>query len=61
MFFVWALPNWDVFTILGLLIHAKVESAKSKEAAEQRRLKKKGWLSFRWFVNILFSPTYFLK
>ncbi|XP_062108869.1 uncharacterized protein LOC133819601 isoform X1 [Humulus lupulus] len=37
-----------VILLWRLLAHAKVESAKSKEAAEQRRLKKKGWLSFRW-------------
>lgn len=34
-----------------LLAHAKVESAKLKEAAEQRRLKRRTWLSFRWFVG----------
>lgn len=32
------------------LAHAKVESLKSKEAAEQRMLKKRSWFSFRWFV-----------
>jgi hypothetical protein len=34
-----------------LLAHAKVESAKLKEAAEQRRLKRRSWLSFRWYVG----------
>lgn len=37
-----------VILLWRLLAHAKVETAKSKEAAEQRRLKKRGWLSFRW-------------
>ncbi|GMP92956.1 hypothetical protein CsSME_00042986 [Camellia sinensis var. sinensis] len=32
------------------LAHAKVESVKSKEAAEQRMLKKKGWFPFRWYT-----------
>lgn len=36
-----------------LLAHAKVESVKSKEAAEQKRLKRRSWLSFRWFVGTL--------
>lgn len=36
-----------------LLAHAKVESAKLKEAAEQRRLKKRSWLSFSWYVGTL--------
>ncbi|KAL5541456.1 hypothetical protein UlMin_009166 [Ulmus minor] len=37
-----------VILLWRLLAHAKVETLKSKEEAEQRRLKKKGWLSFRW-------------
>uniref|UniRef100_A0A2C9W9H6 Uncharacterized protein n=1 Tax=Manihot esculenta TaxID=3983 RepID=A0A2C9W9H6_MANES len=41
--------------LFRLLAHAKVESVKSKEAAEQRRLKKKSWFPFRWFVG----PTIF--
>ncbi|CAL5415223.1 unnamed protein product [Camellia sinensis] len=32
------------------LAHAKVESVKSKEAAEQQMLKRKGWFSFRWYT-----------
>ncbi|CAL5378363.1 unnamed protein product [Camellia sinensis] len=32
--------------------HAKVESVKSKEATEQRMLKKKGWFPFRWSSEI---------
>ncbi|CAL5340340.1 unnamed protein product [Camellia sinensis] len=35
--------------------HAKVESVKSKEAAEQRMLKKKGWFPFRWSSEIVYS------
>ncbi|XP_062178337.1 uncharacterized protein LOC133883124 isoform X2 [Alnus glutinosa] len=37
-----------VILLWRLLAHAKVESAKLKEAAEQRRLKRRSWLSFRW-------------
>uniref|UniRef100_A0A2P2MA96 Uncharacterized protein LOC8261314 n=1 Tax=Rhizophora mucronata TaxID=61149 RepID=A0A2P2MA96_RHIMU len=37
-----------VILLWRLLAHAKVESVKTKEAAEQRRLKKKSWFSFRW-------------
>ncbi|KAI4370200.1 hypothetical protein MLD38_018571 [Melastoma candidum] len=37
-----------VILLWRLLGHAKVESAKSKEAAEQQRLQKKGWFSFGW-------------
>ena len=33
-----------------LQAHAKVESVKSKIAAEERRIKKKRWFSFRWYV-----------
>ncbi|KAL8204291.1 hypothetical protein R6Q57_009914 [Mikania cordata] len=33
---------------LGFLAHAKVESVKSKEEAEQRMLKKKSWFSLGW-------------
>lgn len=41
--------------LFRLLAHAKTESLKTKEAAEQRRLKKKGWFSFGWLVATLFS------
>uniref|UniRef100_A0A1J3IH98 Putative vacuolar protein sorting-associated protein 13A n=1 Tax=Noccaea caerulescens TaxID=107243 RepID=A0A1J3IH98_NOCCA len=37
-----------VILLWRLLAHAKVESVKSKEAAEQRKLKKGGWFSFKW-------------
>ncbi|KAM7278379.1 hypothetical protein ACFE04_005513 [Oxalis oulophora] len=37
-----------VILLWRLLAHAKVESVKSKEAAEREKLKKKGWFSFRW-------------
>ncbi|KAF3970469.1 hypothetical protein CMV_005848 [Castanea mollissima] len=37
-----------VILLWRLLAHAKVESVKSKEAAEQRRLKRRSWFSFRW-------------
>ncbi|KAG2726780.1 hypothetical protein I3760_01G128300 [Carya illinoinensis] len=37
-----------VLLLWRLLAHAKVESVKLKEAAEQRRLKRRSWLSFRW-------------
>ncbi|XP_010524589.1 PREDICTED: uncharacterized protein LOC104802610 [Tarenaya hassleriana] len=37
-----------VILLWRLLAHAKLESVKSKEAAEQRRLKKASWFSFRW-------------
>ncbi|KAJ0228735.1 Vacuolar protein sorting-associated protein 13 [Hirschfeldia incana] len=37
-----------VILLWRLLAHAKVESLKSKEAAEQRKLKKGGWFSFNW-------------
>ncbi|CAK9187593.1 unnamed protein product [Ilex paraguariensis] len=33
---------------LKFIAHAKVESVKSKEAAEQRLLKKRSWFSFPW-------------
>ncbi|OMO58555.1 Vacuolar protein sorting-associated protein 13 [Corchorus olitorius] len=39
-----------VILLWRLLAHAKVESVKSKEAAEQRRLQKKSWFS-RWRTN----------
>lgn len=34
--------------IYRLLAHAKVESVKSKVAAEERKIKK-SWFSFRWY------------
>lgn len=34
-----------------LLAHAKLESVKSKEEAEQRWFKKKSWLPFTWWVG----------
>ncbi|KAK8671255.1 hypothetical protein V6N13_037855 [Hibiscus sabdariffa] len=37
-----------VILLWRLLAHAKVESVKSKEAAEQRRLQKKSWYSLIW-------------
>lgn len=37
-----------VILLWRLLAHAKVETVKSKEAAEQRRLKNKSWFSFNW-------------
>ncbi|XP_022721975.1 uncharacterized protein LOC111279261 isoform X3 [Durio zibethinus] len=37
-----------VILLWRLLAHAKVESVKSKEAAERRRLQKKSWFSLRW-------------
>ncbi|KAJ6902719.1 hypothetical protein NC651_020256 [Populus alba x Populus x berolinensis] len=40
-----------VILLWRLLAHAKAESLKTKEAAEQRRLKKKGWFSFGWRTN----------
>ncbi|KAG8658937.1 uncharacterized protein LOC110610326 isoform X2 [Manihot esculenta] len=40
-----------VILLWRLLAHAKVESVKSKEAAEQRRLKKKSWFPFRWYAD----------
>ncbi|KAJ6689863.1 hypothetical protein OIU85_006185 [Salix viminalis] len=40
-----------VILLWRLLAHAKTESLKTKEAAEQRRLKKKGWFSFGWHMN----------
>lgn len=40
-----------VHVSLRLLAHAKVESVKSKEAAEQRMLQKKSWFSFRWLAK----------
>ncbi|GKV06822.1 hypothetical protein SLEP1_g18658 [Rubroshorea leprosula] len=40
-----------VILLWRLLAHAKVESVKSKEAAEKRRLKKKSWFSFGWGTN----------
>ncbi|PON64877.1 Phosphatidylinositol-4, 5-bisphosphate phosphodiesterase gamma [Parasponia andersonii] len=46
-----------VILLWRLLAHAKVESAKSKEAAEQRRLKKKSWLSFRWYTPSEEAPV----
>ncbi|KAK4798434.1 hypothetical protein SAY86_030760 [Trapa natans] len=36
-----------VIILWRLLAHAKVESVRSKEAAEQRRLQKRSWFSFR--------------
>ncbi|XP_048235070.1 uncharacterized protein LOC8261314 isoform X2 [Ricinus communis] len=40
-----------VILLWRLLAHAKVESVKTKEAAEQRRLKRKSWFSFRWHTD----------
>ncbi|KAE8735933.1 Calcium-dependent lipid-binding family protein isoform 3 [Hibiscus syriacus] len=37
-----------VILLWRLLAHAKVESVKSKEAAEQRRLHKKSWFTLGW-------------
>lgn len=37
-----------VILLWRLLAHAKAESVKSKEAAEQRRLKQRSWFSFGW-------------
>ncbi|KAK7291737.1 hypothetical protein RIF29_07114 [Crotalaria pallida] len=37
-----------VILLWRLLAHAKVESVKSKVAAEERRIKKKSWFSFSW-------------
>ncbi|KAJ1403039.1 Vacuolar protein sorting-associated protein 13, N-terminal domain [Sesbania bispinosa] len=37
-----------VILLWRLLAHAKVESVKSKVAAEERKIKKKSWFSFRW-------------
>ncbi|XP_019431159.1 PREDICTED: uncharacterized protein LOC109338390 isoform X1 [Lupinus angustifolius] len=37
-----------VILLWRLLAHAKVESMKSKVAAEERRIKKKSWFSFGW-------------
>ncbi|KAK2971031.1 hypothetical protein RJ640_025805, partial [Escallonia rubra] len=37
-----------IILLWRFLAHAKVESVKSKEAAEQRVLKKRSWFSFRW-------------
>lgn len=36
-----------------LLAHAKVESVKTKEAAQQQAGLKGSWLSFRWYVRYL--------
>ncbi|XP_019418850.1 PREDICTED: uncharacterized protein LOC109329610 isoform X2 [Lupinus angustifolius] len=37
-----------VILLWRLLAHAKIESVKSKVAAEERRIKKKSWFSFSW-------------
>ncbi|XP_057544625.1 uncharacterized protein LOC130823840 isoform X3 [Amaranthus tricolor] len=37
-----------VILLWRLLAHAKVESAKSKEAAVQKQLEKRSWFSFNW-------------
>ncbi|WVZ12338.1 hypothetical protein V8G54_016868 [Vigna mungo] len=37
-----------VILLWRLLAHAKVESVKSKVAAEERKIKKKSWFSFTW-------------
>ncbi|KAH1088253.1 hypothetical protein AAZX31_07G215500 [Glycine max] len=37
-----------VILLWRLLAHAKVESVKSKVAAEERKIKKKSWFSFKW-------------
>lgn len=38
------------FGIYRLLAHAKIESVKSKVAAEERKIKKKSWFSFGWYA-----------
>ncbi|KAI4335042.1 hypothetical protein L6164_013726 [Bauhinia variegata] len=40
-----------VILLWRLLAHAKVESVKSKEAAEQRRQRKGSWFSFSWYAD----------
>ncbi|KAK8704101.1 hypothetical protein V6N13_047734 [Hibiscus sabdariffa] len=40
-----------VILLWRLLAHAKVESVKSKEAAEQRRLNKKSWFTLTWHAQ----------
>ncbi|KAG7594430.1 Vacuolar protein sorting-associated protein 62 [Arabidopsis thaliana x Arabidopsis arenosa] len=45
-----------VILLWRLLAHAKVESVKSKEAAEQRKLKKGGWFSFQWRTEAKDNP-----
>lgn len=44
-----------LYRLNRLIAHAKVESVKSKEAAEQRKLKKGGWFSFNWLVDSVAS------
>ncbi|EOA39345.1 hypothetical protein CARUB_v10012395mg [Capsella rubella] len=46
-----------VILLWRLLAHAKVESVKSKEAAEQRKLKKGGWFSFKWRTEAEDDPN----
>ncbi|KAH6757936.1 calcium-dependent lipid-binding family protein [Perilla frutescens var. hirtella] len=41
-----------VILLWRFLAHAKVESVKSKEAAEQRMLKKRSWFPVRWSVSV---------
>lgn len=45
--FAFAFGVWCLFRLLA---HAKVESAKSKEASEKKRQRRKSWFSFSWFV-----------
>ncbi|KAH0638247.1 hypothetical protein KY289_038162, partial [Solanum tuberosum] len=40
-----------VILLWRFLAHAKVESLKSKEAAEQRMLRKRSWFSFTWSTD----------
>ncbi|XP_044499300.1 uncharacterized protein LOC123220770 isoform X3 [Mangifera indica] len=41
----------EVILLWRLLAHAKLESVKSKEEAEQRWFKKKSWFPFTWLAN----------
>lgn len=40
-----------VVLLWRLLAHAKIESVKSKVAAEERKIKKKSWFSFGWYTD----------
>ncbi|XP_047948182.1 uncharacterized protein LOC125194160 isoform X1 [Salvia hispanica] len=46
-----------VILLWRFLAHAKVESVKSKEAAEQQMLKKKGWFPVRWRSTSVDDPA----
>ncbi|XP_057809782.1 uncharacterized protein LOC131024279 [Salvia miltiorrhiza] len=46
-----------VILLWRFLAHAKVESVKSKEAAEQRTLKQKGWFPVRWRGTSVDDPV----